>query len=123
MCLLAHHKTLTLFAHIENRNSFFHFENGNGELDSGTSGAVPTIASVITLVNDARLAAGKKPVGMSPSLSLTLHQFRQLLNFMLTCFQPGFINPTVSKPRYVHMLQFMSCRRSILLDLRMHSTM
>jgi len=30
---------------------------------SGTSGAVPTIAAIITLVNDARMAAGKNPVG------------------------------------------------------------
>ena len=32
---------------------------------SGTSGAVPTIAAIISLVNDARIAIGKKPVGQS----------------------------------------------------------
>ena len=31
----------------------------------GTSASSPTFGSVITLINDARLAVGKKPVGMS----------------------------------------------------------
>lgn len=44
---------------------FFDIADGKVSIDSGTSGAVPTVASIITLVNDARLAAGKKPVGMS----------------------------------------------------------
>ncbi|KAG5650704.1 hypothetical protein H0H81_011310 [Sphagnurus paluster] len=38
-------------------------DDGDFGLNSGTSGATPTVASIITLVNDARLAAGKKPVG------------------------------------------------------------
>ncbi|KAG6810219.1 hypothetical protein H0H92_012845 [Tricholoma furcatifolium] len=46
-----------------NANSFVTVDNGSVVLSSGTSGAVPTVASIITLVNDARLAAGKKPVG------------------------------------------------------------
>ncbi|TFK38001.1 peptidase S8/S53 domain-containing protein [Crucibulum laeve] len=46
-----------------NANMFYTIENGNVSVSSGTSGAVPTIASIITLVNDARIAAGKKPVG------------------------------------------------------------
>ncbi|KJA23155.1 hypothetical protein HYPSUDRAFT_201701 [Hypholoma sublateritium FD-334 SS-4] len=46
-----------------NANSFFHTENGSAAIDSGTSGATPTVASIITLVNDARISAGKKPVG------------------------------------------------------------
>jgi tripeptidyl-peptidase-1 len=48
------------------RNHFVVAENGEFTNDSlGTSGAVPTIGSIITLVNDARIHAGKKPVGES----------------------------------------------------------
>ncbi|KAF7336098.1 Tripeptidyl-peptidase sed1 [Mycena venus] len=57
-----------------NANNFVNVENGTFELDSGTSGATPTVASLITLVNDARLAAGKSPV--------------------------GFINPTIYSPDF-----------------------
>ncbi|KAJ7645116.1 peptidase S8/S53 domain-containing protein [Mycena polygramma] len=57
-----------------NANNFVTVENGNFTLDSGTSGAAPTIASIITLVNDARLAAGKSTV--------------------------GFINPTIYSPHF-----------------------
>ncbi|KAG6841099.1 hypothetical protein C0991_001906 [Blastosporella zonata] len=46
-----------------NANSFLNVDNGSISVSSGTSGSVPTVASIITLVNDARLAAGKKPVG------------------------------------------------------------
>ncbi|KAJ7264075.1 peptidase S8/S53 domain-containing protein [Mycena haematopus] len=46
-----------------NANNFVAVEEGALTLDSGTSGAAPTVASIITLVNDARLAAGKSPVG------------------------------------------------------------
>ncbi|RDB30132.1 Tripeptidyl-peptidase sed1 [Hypsizygus marmoreus] len=46
-----------------NANSFVNVDNGEFVLSSGTSGAVPTVASIITLVNDARIAAGKTPVG------------------------------------------------------------
>ncbi|KAF8155864.1 subtilisin-like protein [Crassisporium funariophilum] len=44
-------------------NNFYSLENGSVISNSGTSGAVPTVASIITLVNDARISAGKKPVG------------------------------------------------------------
>jgi tripeptidyl-peptidase-1 len=44
---------------------FLNIDNGTINTASGTSGAVPTIAAIITLVNDARIAAGKKPVGQS----------------------------------------------------------
>ncbi|KAF9044720.1 subtilisin-like protein [Hymenopellis radicata] len=52
-----------------NANNFVAVEDGAFSLDSGTSGATPTVASIITLVNDARLAAGKSPVGfINPSI-------------------------------------------------------
>ncbi|KAF9557637.1 subtilisin-like protein [Agrocybe pediades] len=52
-----------------NANSFLDIANGTISIDSGTSGATPTVAAIITLVNDARLAAGKKPVGfINPSI-------------------------------------------------------
>ncbi|KAF8068813.1 subtilisin-like protein [Lyophyllum atratum] len=44
-------------------NQFLNVDDGSVIASSGTSGAVPTVASIITLVNDARLAAGKTPVG------------------------------------------------------------
>ena len=40
-----------------------HVENGTIFMDSRTSGATtPTVTSIITLVNDARILAEKKPV-------------------------------------------------------------
>ncbi|KAJ7203774.1 peptidase S8/S53 domain-containing protein, partial [Mycena pura] len=45
-----------------NANNFVAVEDGAFTLDSGASGATPMVASIITLVNDARLAAGKSPV-------------------------------------------------------------
>ncbi|KAJ7635154.1 Pro-kumamolisin, activation domain-containing protein [Roridomyces roridus] len=52
------------------RNNFIAVEEGVFSANSGTSGATPTVASIITLVNDARLAAGKKPIGfINPSVS------------------------------------------------------
>lgn len=52
-------------------HKFFNIENGGISVDSGTSGATPTIASIITLVNDARLSAGKNPVGfINPAVSI-----------------------------------------------------
>ncbi|KAG6837110.1 hypothetical protein H0H93_014714 [Arthromyces matolae] len=57
-----------------NANSFVNVDNGSFTLSSGTSGSVPSVAAIITLVNDARLAAGKKPV--------------------------GFINPTIYSPAF-----------------------
>ena len=43
---------------------FVNVDNGSISIDSGTSGAMPTVALIITLVNDAQISAGKKPVGM-----------------------------------------------------------
>ncbi|PPQ78612.1 hypothetical protein CVT25_010576 [Psilocybe cyanescens] len=57
-----------------NANMFVNIDNGSVSIDSGTSGATPTVASIITLVNDARISAGKKPV--------------------------GFINPTIYSPAF-----------------------
>ena len=48
--------------------------NGEYERISGTSGSTPVIAAMITMINDARLSVGKKPV--------------------------GFINPTVCFPHF-----------------------
>ncbi|KAF8889617.1 peptidase S8/S53 domain-containing protein [Infundibulicybe gibba] len=57
-----------------NANMFVSIDNGSVSISSGTSGATPTIGAIITLVNDARIAAGKKPV--------------------------GFINPTIYSPGF-----------------------
>ncbi|KAJ6562650.1 Pro-kumamolisin, activation domain-containing protein [Mycena capillaripes] len=46
-----------------NANNFVAVEEGGFFLNSGTSGAAPTVTSIITLVNNARLVAGKSPVG------------------------------------------------------------
>ncbi|KAJ6586409.1 peptidase S8/S53 domain-containing protein, partial [Mycena vulgaris] len=46
-----------------NANNFVAVEEGVFSANSGTSGSAPTVASIITLVNDARLAVGKTPVG------------------------------------------------------------
>lgn len=39
------------------------FVNNNQTLSGGTSAAVPVFSSVIALLNDARLRAGKQPLG------------------------------------------------------------
>ncbi|KAK7025000.1 Tripeptidyl-peptidase sed1 [Favolaschia claudopus] len=57
-----------------NANNFVSVEEGEFVLSSGTSGATPTVASIIALINDARLSAGKTPV--------------------------GFINPTIYSPQF-----------------------
>ncbi|KAJ7785214.1 peptidase S8/S53 domain-containing protein [Mycena maculata] len=57
-----------------NANNFIAVEEGVFSPNSGTSGAAPTAAAIIALVNDARLAAGKNPV--------------------------GFINPTIYSPNF-----------------------
>ncbi|KAJ7347352.1 peptidase S8/S53 domain-containing protein [Mycena albidolilacea] len=53
-----------------NANNFVSVEDGVFSLSSGTSGAAPTVAAIITLVNDARLAAGFiNPTLYSPRFS------------------------------------------------------
>ena len=45
--------------------------NGSARLVSGTSASAPTFASILTAINDARLAVGKKPVGwVNPAVRL-----------------------------------------------------
>lgn len=47
--------------------------NGQFHLVSGTSASAPTFASMLTAVNDARLAVGKKPVGwINPVVRIVL---------------------------------------------------
>ncbi|KAF9467748.1 subtilisin-like protein [Collybia nuda] len=46
-----------------NANHFVAAEDGEFTTDRGTSGAVPTVGSIVTLINDARIHAGKTPVG------------------------------------------------------------
>lgn len=52
---------------------FVDIDNGSISIDSGTSGATPTVASIITLVNDARISAGKKPVGKAQLSTLVAY--------------------------------------------------
>lgn len=54
----------------------------------GTSASAPTTASIITLINDARLAIGKKPVGMF-AISYAPLNLRQAKRDL------GFINPAI----------------------------
>ncbi|EJU00428.1 subtilisin-like protein [Dacryopinax primogenitus] len=66
--------------------------DGEFDLVYGTSCSSPTVGSVITLVNDARLAAGKKPVGF---LNPTLYANPWMLNDITTggnqgCGTAGF---------------------------------
>ncbi|KAJ7445217.1 subtilisin-like protein [Mycena galericulata] len=62
-----------------NANNFIAVEDGVFSANSGTSGSAPTVASIISLVNDARFAAGKNPV--------------------------GFINPTIYSPGFAGAFQ------------------
>lgn len=54
----------------------------------GTSASAPTTASLLTLINDARIAIGKGPVGMSVLFSIYI----QKLKINTTT---GFINPAI----------------------------
>ena len=65
---------------------------GNFTLVYGTSASSPTFGSVITMVNEARLEAGKGPVGF---LNPTLYQHPEVLNDITSggnrgCGTPGF---------------------------------
>ena len=42
--------------------------DGNFALDYGTSASTPVVGAIVALINDARLARGKKPVGESQFL-------------------------------------------------------
>lgn len=58
----------------------------------GTSASCPVVASLITLINDARLAAGKSSVGfINPSVSLLIPTTKNFRNHRLT-----------STYRYIH---------------------
>lgn len=48
--------------------------DGQFVLVFGTSASSPVVGSMITLINDARIAAGKGPVGVSP---ISLRRCRQ----------------------------------------------
>ncbi|THU82569.1 subtilisin-like protein [Dendrothele bispora CBS 962.96] len=62
--------------------------NGEFRLVFGTSASAPVVASIITLVNDARIAAGKKPVGfINPAIYSD--QFKNGLNDITTGDNPG----------------------------------
>lgn len=64
----------------------------------GTSASAPTTASIITLINDARIAVGKGPVGfINPSIYSPL--FKDAFNDITTggnqgCGTPGFTATT-----------------------------
>ena len=47
--------------------------DGNFTLVYGTSASAPVVASIITLINDARIAKGKGPVGfINPTVCFSL---------------------------------------------------
>ena len=64
-------------------------DNGTAIVASETSGAVPTISAIVTFINDARIAAGKNPVGESDSPCMNW-----VVEFTLNPHE-GFINPVV----------------------------
>ncbi|KAF8526061.1 subtilisin-like protein [Hysterangium stoloniferum] len=68
--------------------------NGRFSLVFGTSASTPVVGSIITLVNDARIAIGKKPVGfINPTIYSPLfkHAFNDIVNGTNPgCSTPGF---------------------------------
>ena len=53
--------------------------NGNSMTADGTSGSTPIFASVVALVNDALIAAGKSPLGfLNPFLYANPHAFNDI---------------------------------------------
>ena len=62
-----------------NAGAYHLFSNGDKTLASGTSGSTPIVASMITLINENRLAAGKGPVGfLNPTLYTKSHAFNDV---------------------------------------------
>jgi len=62
--------------------------NGNFRLIDGTSASTPTTASMITLINDARIGIGKKPVGfINPAIYSPA--FRHAFNDITVGSNPG----------------------------------
>ncbi|KAL8292832.1 hypothetical protein RQP46_000526 [Phenoliferia psychrophenolica] len=71
------------------------FVEGTSTPEDGTSASTPVVAAVITLINDARIAAGKRPVGfINPALYSTA--FKDAFNDITTgTNQPtSAFNPT-----------------------------
>ncbi|KZO98258.1 subtilisin-like protein [Calocera viscosa TUFC12733] len=60
--------------------------DGNFTLGSGTSASTPVVASVFTLINDVRLAIGKKPVGF---VNPALYAAPWILNDIVSGSNPG----------------------------------
>ena len=70
--------------------------DGEFSLIFGTSASAPTVASMITLINDARIGAGKKSVGfLNPTVRFSsfhrwipkLNGFTDLQSCFLRCIQ------------------------------------
>jgi len=67
--------------------------DGRFELVFGTSASSPVVGSMITMINDARLAAGKGPVG----------KFLGLRTKAKPIYWPvGFINPAIYSAKFAH---------------------
>ncbi|MCJ1325361.1 hypothetical protein MMC10_002024 [Thelotrema lepadinum] len=60
--------------------------SGKNELEGGTSASAPLIASIITLINGERIAAGKGPIGF---LNPTLYQNPSAFNDITSGSNPG----------------------------------
>jgi tripeptidyl-peptidase I len=59
---------------IPGRANYVVVVDGQFYLVSGTSASSPVVGSMITMINDARLAVGKGPVGKFRGLSSELHE-------------------------------------------------
>lgn len=68
--------------------------DGQFELVFGTSASSPVVGSMITMINDARLAVGKGPVGESRDL-FSMHEDSL---FKLV----GFINPAIYSSQFAN---------------------
>ena len=67
--------------------------DGQFRLVSGTSASAPTFASILSAINDARLAVGKNPVGwVNPAVSILFHQYRCMrLTSMGLALPPSYL--------------------------------
>ena len=74
---------------IPGRANYVVAVDGQFELDYGTSASTPVVGSMIAMINDARLAVGKGPVGEFPGLStkanalILTRRLNQSLNLLL----------------------------------------
>ena len=84
-------------------DAFQVFIEGKKTVVGGTSGSAPIVASMITLINENRLAAGKRPVGfLNPTFYANPGAFKDVsFTLALFCCEKCFLTSSCRLPQVV----------------------